>query len=231
MYKIKLLSILTLTLLVSCFWSWQDTQWENTSERPWERLWEVKERVQIFALGDSLTAWYGLPIEDGYPSVLQTLLNEYHWNHKVINAWVSGNTSAELLSRLDWVLSDAEPWDIAILVIGWNDGLRGMSLWELESNILSIIDTLRQKDIRIVLWGMQIPPNLWLRYTRDFEVLYKNIARNNRDIYFIDFFLEWVAADSALNLPDMIHPNSEWYQIIAKNVYNFLITQNLVWSR
>ena len=227
MYKNILFSLLTLVFLTSCFSLWHDTQWENISQ--W--VWESQDRIQIFALGDSLTAWYGLPIEDAYPSVLQTLLDEHHANYRVINAWVSGNTSAELLWRLDWVMSEAGSWDIAILVIGWNDGLRGMNLWELESNILSIIDILRQKDMRIVLWGMQIPPNLWLRYTRDFEALYKNIARNNRDIYFIDFFLEWVVADPALNLSDMIHPNRLWYEIIAQNVYNFLASNWLVWSR
>jgi len=231
MKKYILLSFFALLFLTSCTWgSENDIHWEWALGWWWDWGW-MEQEVQIFALGDSLTAWYGLPLEASYPSLLQSKLDERFWNYKVINAGVSGNTSAELKWRLDWVLSDANPWDIAILVIGGNDGLRGMSLTDLESNILSIIETLRQKEMRVVFWGMQIPPNLWVRYTRDFETLYKNIARDNRDVYFLEFFLEWVAANRALNLPDMIHPNAEWYQVITENIFNFLTTQDLVWSR
>lgn len=231
----KKILFLTLTIFFfqSCFFSWVSIEgWSWWSTEDIEKAQDThNESVRIFALGDSLTAWFGLPLDESYPSQLQWLLDETWWNYKVINAGVSGNTSAELKTRMNWVLSDAQVNDIAILVIGGNDWLRGMNLWDLESNIEEIIEELKNHDMRIVLWGMQIPPNLWLSYTRDFEILYKNIAKKHRDIYFLDFFLEWVAWERWLNLPDGIHPNRQWYEIVSKQVYSFLLDNRLIWSR
>ena len=228
MTKKIVLVFFAVLFLSSCFWS-SGESWQSSNSN--SDMIDSQESMQIFALWDSLTAGYWLPVEDSYPSILQWLLDENFWNYQVINAWVSWNTSAELQSRLDWVLSDAEPWDIAILVIGGNDWLRGMSLNDLESNVISIIDILLDNDMSVVLWGMQIPPNLWLSYTREFESLYWNIAQEYRDIYFMEFFLDEVAANPSLNLPDMIHPNRDWYKIVAQNVYDFLVSNNLVWLR
>ena len=219
---------IVLFFLQSCasFWWWQKTVDIATQD-----ISESREFVKIFSLWDSLTAWYWLPLEDSYPSQLQEKLRSSWYTVDVINGWVSWNTSSELKARLDWVLTDARIWDIAILVIWWNDGLRWMSLEDLENNIKEIIDLLWARNMTVVLWGMQIPPNLWLRYTRDFEALYKKIADTTPWVYFIDFFLDGVAGVDSLNLPDGIHPTRAWYEIIAQNVHDFLISNNILWSK
>ena len=224
---ISCVMIIILSLTWCSIWSKSEEEVSTSNENGLEK----QTSVQIFALWDSLTAGYWLSLEDAYPAQLQTILDDAWYHHSVINAWVSGNTSAELQSRLDWVLTDANPWDIAILVIGGNDGLRGMSIAELQENIETMIKTLREQELRIILGGMQLPTNLWRSYTRDFENMYRDIVRNNSDIYFIDFFLEGVAVNPSFNLSDMIHPNKQWYAIIAQNVYDFLLDNNLLWLR
>ncbi len=228
MIKKIIIFSLAFIFLQSCalLWGSQKSVYHIPQEASEARKW-----LQIFALWDSLTAWYWLPLEDSYPSQLQEKLINSWYNIQVINAWVSWNTSSELKGRLDWVLSDARAWDIAILVIWWNDGLRGMGLTDLENNIQEMIDILQSREMHIVLWGMQIPPNLWIKYTQDFENLYKNIAWKNKDIFFIDFFLENVAWVRNLNLPDGIHPTPEGYKIIADRVYTFLTDNILLWSK
>ena len=189
---------------------------------------ESTEPKTIIALGDSITAWYSLPIEDSYPSQLEVLLQDNWYNYKLINAWVSGNTSIQLLNRLDLYLEDEENIpDIAIVVIGWNDGLRGQSTEELEANIQKIIEKLQEKNVEVVLWGMQIPPNNWLRYYLSFKNLYGDVA-DDTDVALIDFFLEDVATKWIYNLPDKIHPNKDWYAIIAENTFEFLKKKKII---
>lgn len=188
---------------------------------------QKKDKI-ILALGDSLTAWLGLPLEESYPSQLQDMLRKNNSPYEVINAWVSGDTSENLLERVDLYLSDAARIpELAILVIGANDGMRGQSLEDLEENINQIVQKLKDKNVKVVLGWMKIPPNLWLFYTNDFFKIYKRVAEKN-DIFLFDFFLEWVAGNRSLNLDDGIHPNKEGYQIIVKNLFDFLVNNKLV---
>lgn len=178
----------------------------------------------ILALWDSITAWYWVDRQDNYPSMLEKKLSNNWFNYKVINAWVSWDTSKQLKERADLYL-DKNP-DIVILVIWWNDWLRGMSLEDMKNNISDIIDIYWNKTI--VLWWMDIPINLWLKYRSEFKDVYTQLAKEKKDIYFIPFFLKDVAWKSSFNLPDRIHPNKDWYNIVVDNLYDFLLDNNLL---
>ena len=209
--------------LLSCGQNTKNVKNENTQAD------SIPQERRIFALGDSLTAGYGLELEDAYPAQLESKLTAAWYRYKVVNAGVSGNTSAELLARIEWTLTDANPEDIVILVIGGNDGLRGLPISDLKKNILSMIEIIQAKELTLVLAGMQIPPNLGLAYARDFKNVYSEIVAEVSDIYFLEFFLEDVAAVRKYNLPDMIHPNREGYQVIVENVFEFLVDNTIVW--
>lgn len=217
--KITLLFTILL-LLFSC----QNGISLNNNE--WKKS-EVKNKI-ILALWDSLTAWYSLDLEESYPNQLEKILNINWYNYEVINAWVSWDTSSQLLNRIDLYISeDNNLPDIAIVVIGWNDWLRWKGIEELQSNIEKIISKLKEKNIKVVIGWMKVPPNLWLNYSNNFFNIYKKISKNT-DSYLIDFFLEWVAWNSNLNLGDSIHPNKKWYEIIASNVFEFLKSNKLI---
>lgn len=192
-----------------------------------EDLWEniiVKQKT-IIALGDSLTAWYWVEISENYPTKLEKKLIENNYDYKIINAWISWDTSAWLKSRVSLYL-EQNP-EIVIIVIWWNDALRWLSTVDLKSNILSIIDTFPD-NTKIVLWGMDIPINLWLKYRNDFKNVYKEISKERENIYFLPYFLEWVWWNPNFNIDDNIHPNSQWYDIIVQNLYDFLIKNDVL---
>jgi len=220
---------LPLIFLSGCF-SWEKTplNWdilESSVEA--ETAWETKTRY-ILALWDSLTAWYALPIEDSYPSQLEGLLQENGYDYEFINGWVSGNTSAQALQRLDLYLEDEENLpEIAIVVLWWNDWLQWKSIDTLKDNLIEITERLQEKWVTVVLWWMQIPPNRWLSYFLEFKGAYKDVAKKT-DAELIWFFLEDVATKWVYNLPDWIHPNKDWYEIIAKNTFNFLKKNKLI---
>lgn len=192
---------------------------ENTQETTQSAQKEV-----ILALWDSLTAGYGLEESESYPSQLQKKLDEEWYNYEVINAWVSWDTSANLLSRADLYL-EKNP-SIVLLVVWWNDGLRGLSTSDLKQNILSIIDTF--PDSKIVLGWMDIPANLWISYRNDFKKIYSEVAEERKNIYFLEYFLEWVWWKSQYNISDMIHPNRDWYEIIVGNLMKFLEKNKII---
>jgi acyl-CoA thioesterase-1 len=113
-------------------------------------------------------------------------------------------------------------------VIGWNDGLRGLPTTNLEENILEIIDMYEEAWVKVVLWGMDVPMNLWLTYRNDFKKVYKDVAEVRDKVVFFEFFLEWVAGKSQYNIEDMIHPNPAWYDIIVSNLYEFLEKNKII---
>lgn len=185
----------------------------------------IPEQKQIIlALWDSLTAWYWVEESENYPSKLQKTLDEDGYNYEVINAWVSWDTSANLLSRVPLYL-EKNP-NIVILVVWGNDGLRGLSTQDLKQNILQIIDSF--PNSKIALWWMDIPANLWIAYRNEFRNVYKEIAKERKDIYFLEYFLEWVWGKSEYNISDMIHPNNEGYDLIVKNLVEFLDNNKLI---
>jgi acyl-CoA thioesterase-1 len=176
-------------------------------------------RPTIVAFGDSLTAGFGLSSDDAYPAQLQRRLDELNHHYRVINAGVSGDTTAGGLRRVTWVLA-GKP-EVVILELGANDGLRGLSLEETKSNLGRIIQQLQQADVTVILAGMKLPPNYGQDYTLGFEAIYLALAQQYR-LPMIPFFLEGVAASSALNQADGIHPTKAGYKIIVEQVLTIL---------
>ena len=171
----------------------------------------------ILFYGDSLTAGYGLSTEEAFPALVGKKLAEKGKPVKIVNAGLSGETSAGGLSRIDWVLR--QPIDIFVLELGPNDGLRGLPLAQTEKNLQAIIDKVEAKypDVKIVIAGMMVPPNLGPTYTAEFKKMFPALARKN-NATLIPFLLEDVAGDETLNLPDGIHPNVKGHKIVAENV-------------
>jgi acyl-CoA thioesterase-1 len=176
-------------------------------------------RPRIVAFGDSLTAGLGVNRDDAYPAQLQRRLDELDYRYRVINAGVSGETTAGGLRRIPWVLG-SKP-DVVILELGGNDGLRGLSLEQTKHNLSRIIEQLRQAGVTIILAGMKLPPNYGQDYIRGFEAIYPNLAKHY-NLALIPFFLEGVAASPALNQADGIHPTREGYRIVVEQVLKVL---------
>lgn len=171
----------------------------------------------ILFFGDSLTAGYGLSPEEAFPALVEKSLNKKGKPVKVVNAGLSGETSAGGLSRIDWVLR--QPIDIFILELGANDGLRGLPLDQTRKNLQGIIDKVKAKypNTKIVVTGMMVPPNLGNEYTNEFQKIFPELAKKNKAAL-IPFLLKDVAGIEKLNLPDGIHPNPDGHKIVAGNV-------------
>lgn len=171
----------------------------------------------ILIFGDSLTAGYGLSPEEAFPALVEKQLKEAGKSCQVINAGLSGETSAGGLSRIDWVLR--QPIDVFMLELGGNDGLRGLPLEQTKKNLQSIIDKVKAKNpnAKIVITGMMVPPNMGTDYTTQFKAIFPELAKKNKATL-LPFLLEGVAGDEKLNLPDGIHPNIEGHKIVAKTV-------------
>ncbi len=178
-------------------------------------------RPLIVFLGDSVTFGLGLTPHDAYPSIIQELIDAAGYGYKVHNASVSGDTTAGGLRRLSWVLDgDIHVDDIHVLVIalGANDGLRGLSIVQMQENLSSIIEQAQSKDILVLLTGMEAPPNLGSLYANDFRVVFRDLA-DEYDVTLLPFLLEGVAGNVELNQADGIHPNTKGAQMIAEMVW------------
>ena len=173
------------------------------------------ERPRIVAFGDSLTAGLGVALEDAYPAQLQRRLEQQGVPYRVINAGVSGDTTAGGLRRVDWALKSRPT--ILILELGANDGLRGLNPGETKANLERIIQRCQQASVTVVLAGMKLPPNYGADYTKSFEAVYPALAKQYR-LMLIPFFLDGVAGSPSLNQADGIHPTGEGYRIIADKV-------------
>ena len=180
--------------------------------------------VMIF--GDSITAGYGLQESEAFPALLQAKIDGLKWSFEVINAGLSGDTSAGGLRRISWMLRT--PIDVFILELGGNDGLRGTPPEVTKENLQQIIHLVREKnpDVRIIIAGMQIPPNLGLAHTQRFRELFGELAAEN-DTALIPFLLEDVGGIPALNQPDGIHPTAEGHEIVAETVWKTLYPELL----
>jgi acyl-CoA thioesterase-1 len=179
----------------------------------------VESRPRIVALGDSLTAGLGLPIGQAYPALLQERLNKDGLNYEVVNAGVSGDTSAGGLSRLDWAFDG----DVRVLIVamGGNDALRGLPVEQLQHNLGQIIERAQARGITVVLAGMEAPPNFGRQYSVAFHQVYPALARQYH-VAFVPFLLQGVAGERALNQPDGIHPTAQGARIVADNVWAVL---------
>lgn len=180
------------------------------------------DRKTIFIVGDSIAAGHGVDPEEAFPGLLQQRINEQKLPYEVVNAGVSGDTTAGGVRRMPWLLR--RPMDVLVLELGGNDGLRGITPKETKANLEKIIDLAREKnpEVRIIVAGMQMPQNMGEDYTREFREVFPAVAREKR-AKLIPFLLEGVGGKADLNLPDRIHPNPEGHKIIADTVWKFLL--------
>jgi acyl-CoA thioesterase-1 len=169
-------------------------------------------RNSIVAFGDSLTAGLGVPPDESYPAQLQRRLDAAGYRYRVINAGVSGETTAGGVRRVDWVLRSRPA--VVILELGANDGLRGLDLSQTRANLEEIIRRLQAAGVTVVLAGMKLPPNYGEEYASRFAAMYSDLARQYR-LPFMPFFLEGVATQPGLNQGDGIHPTGAGYRIIV----------------
>jgi acyl-CoA thioesterase-1 len=205
-------ALLTLLMAISC------------SEEPTApAIAQPEKKIEgiIVAVGDSLTEGLGVEEEFAYPAVLEERLRKQGYPYQVVNAGISGETSSGTLSRIKWVLT-LKP-DIVILVTGANDGFRGIAPGLVKSNIRTIIQSFKEKNVIVVLGGMQIVQNLGQDYTTAFAKIYPEVARSE-EVIFIPFFLAGVAADPGLNQADGIHPIAEGYRKIVDNINEYVVT-------
>ncbi len=177
--------------------------------------------MTVLCLGDSLTDGYGLDRSQAYPARLQKKVDALDWKFKVINAGLGGDTTAAALRRLDWLLQ--RRIDVLILALGGNDGLRGLPLPEIRKNLEAIISkaTARYPEVKVVVAGMQIPPNYGRQYVQGFRALFPKVAARYR-AQLIPFLLEGVGGRSELNFADGIHPNGRGQEIVAENVWKII---------
>ena len=171
--------------------------------------------VRIVALGDSLTAGYNLPQKAAFPAVLEKALRAKGYNVEVVNAGVSGDTSSGGLERLDWSVPDGT--DGVIVELGANDMLRGLDPAITRRAIEGIVERLKARNIPVMLAGMYASRNLGPDYVRKFDSLYRDIAEKHGLVLY-PFFLEGVAGDRSLNLPDGLHPSAKGVEVIAERI-------------
>lgn len=190
-----------------------ETAAQSSGTRPADKI--------LVVLGDSLSAGFGVDPSEAWPARIQEKIREAGLPWKLVNAGLSGDTSAGGLRRLDWILR--RPVDALLLELGSNDGLRGLPLEATRTNLQTVIERTRAKypNVRIVLAGMKMPENLGEAYTRQFESLYRDLAETNK-VALIPFLLDGVGGRSELNLPDQIHPNAEGHRRVATNVWKVL---------
>lgn len=202
MFRLISTGLLTISLLTTYFFSQSSTK-------------------TIVFFGDSITAGYGIPIENAFPAIIQQKIDNERLKYRVVNAGLSGETTAGGLNRVDWILR-SKP-DVFVLELGGNDGLRGLSLEESEKNLKAIIKKVREANpnAKVILAGMQIPPNLGQDYTAKFKSLFPTISKE-MNTEFIPFLLEGVGGDPKLNLSDGIHPNQKGHEIVAETVWAHL---------
>lgn len=174
---------------------------------------------KIVAFGDSLTAGFGVSLDESYPVQLEKLLHEGGFHYEVVNAGVSGETSAGGVRRVEWILKSRPT--VVILELGVNDGLRGMPLQQTYTNLRTIIERLQNEGVLVILAGMRIPPNFGEAYTGEFFEMYERLAQE-LNFPLIPFLLEGVAAKSGLNQADGVHPTAGGYTIVAQNVFDTL---------
>ncbi len=182
---------------------------------------EGDDKFTVLFLGDSLTEGLGLEEHEAFPNlVAQRLAAEGRDDVEIVNAGVSGSTSASGLSRMQWYVR-SQP-DLLVLSLGANDGLRGLDVNEMKANLAETIEFAQANDVKVALTGMLVPPNMGPEYTSAFAQVFPDLAAQY-ELPFLPFLLEGVAAVPELNQADRIHPNIEGAKIVAETVYNFLV--------
>lgn len=172
--------------------------------------------LRLLMLGDSITAGYGLPRDQSLPVKLEAALRAAGREVRVLNAGVSGDTTAGGRARVDWALADRP--DAVIVALGGNDGLRGLDPRQSYANLVAILDRLAARNIPAMVAGMLAPPNLGPDYGREFAAVFQRIARERPQIVFYPFLLDGVAGEEALNQPDRIHPNQRGVEEMVRRM-------------
>lgn len=173
----------------------------------------------IVAFGDSLTAGLGVTPDESYPARLQARLRAEGYAYRVVNAGSSGDTTAGGLRRVDWALKNKP--EIVIVALGANDGLRGQNLASVRANLDAIVARFQKAGVRVLLAGMEVPPNYGARYAADFRKMFGEVARK-RKTAFMPFLLAGVAGDAKLNQPDGIHPTADGYRVVVDHLWPVL---------
>jgi acyl-CoA thioesterase-1 len=195
---------------------------ENTAEQQKNKTQTntipVAKKKTIVFFGNSLTAGYGLTPAEAFPAIIQKKIDSLNLPYTVVNAGVSGETSSGGNTRIDWVLR--QPMDVFVLELGANDGLRGIPVPETRKNLQAIIDKVKKSkpSAKLILCGMQVPPNMGQKYATDFRNLYTELAQSN-DMILVPFLLEGVGGETNLNQADGIHPTAEGHRILAENIW------------
>ena len=215
--------ILLFSLCISCGKN-ADKKEKNNSEEIIDaaaKNQKTADQKVILFFGTSLTAGMGLDLNEAFPAVIQGKIDSLSLPFEVINAGLSGETTASGKNRINWVLN--QKVDVFVLELGANDGLRGVPLKETKNNLQAIIDVVKKKnpDTKIVLVGMEIPPNMGEAYTSEFRNLFPELAKKN-NLTLVPFLLQNVGGIKELNQPDGIHPTAEGQKILANNVWEVL---------
>ena len=222
MIRFVLLSMFVIVCFCGCSSSQEEIDVPKTvAKSPSRTNGNAKANKRILFFGNSLTAGYGLEPQQAFPALIQEKIDSLGWDFEVINAGLSGETSAGGRSRIRWLLQ--QPVEILVLELGANDGLRGIDLRDTEKNLQAIIDLTRAQypKVQIVLAGMQVPPNLGQHYGEQFHALFPRLAKRNGAVL-IPFLLEGVGGRPELNLPDGIHPTAAGHRLLADNVWQVL---------
>jgi acyl-CoA thioesterase-1 len=211
------INVISLIAITSCNNNQQNTTVKQPADKNIPVVSAVKVKTILF-FGNSLTAGYGVDPSEAFPALIQNKIDSLKLHYKVINGGVSGETSAGGDGRVNWILK--QPVDVFVLELGANDGLRGIPLTETKKNLQAIIDKVKEKypAAKLVLAGMQIPPNMGQQYATEFTNLYPELAVKNK-IALIPFLLQGVGGDPKLNQQDGIHPTPEGHKIVAENVW------------
>ena len=222
MKSAHLIIVFVFAILIGC----TNTESEKISEENQTDLSAtpdtITEKRIIIFFGNSLSAGYGVEAHESFPAVIQARIDSLNLPYTVVNAGVSGETSATGLSRIDWVL-DKQKVDIFVLELGANDGLRGLPPAETKKNLLAIIDRVRKAypDATIVLAGMMVPPSMGQEYTAKYNPIYAEIQKE-KNVELIPFLLENVGGIDSLNQSDGIHPNAAGARILAETTWEVL---------
>jgi acyl-CoA thioesterase I len=219
MHKLHIYTLIFFIAIASACGNPDNHQAETTTKAAVKAPQNANTKT-ILVFGDSLTAGYGLddPGSESYPSILQQKIDSAKLNYKVINGGLSGETSAGGLGRIDWLLR--QKVDVFILELGANDGLRGLPVEQTKKNLQAIINKVKAKypDVKIVLTGMKVPPNLGDDYAYSFKEIFPELAEKNK-VAFVEFLLEHVGGMPGLNQKDGIHPTAKGAKIVAENVW------------
>jgi acyl-CoA thioesterase I len=181
-----------------------------------------KKKVILF-FGNSITAGYGLEVTDYFTTLIQQRIDSLGYKYEVVNAGVSGETTASGSNRVNWVI-EKQAVDVFVLELGANDGLRGLPVRETRKNLELIIDRVREvhPEVKIILAGMMVPPSMGSEYSKEFRSIFPEIARK-KNTYFIPFILNNVGGIDSLNQEDGIHPNAAGEKIVMENVWEILV--------